>query len=455
MSFTRPLPRPAVRPADPAHRRPPRDQFIDVLRAAAIVVIVVQHWLMPVLTYGDGRLITGNAFAVPGGWVITWFSQVMPLIFFAGGAAAAISLDSRRQRHGTGHDTSAGWLADRLHRLARPVLPLALAWLPLPYLLDAVGVPSQPVQLAAELVGRLLWFLAAYVVLVSLTPLLLRAASRFGGAEVAALAAAAVAVDVLRFGWLDGAIPIGYFNVLLVWGAIYQAGVHYGRGRIGSPQRAAATAVAGVLVLTVAVAAGPYPASMIGMPGEPMSNMNPPTAVLLALAAAQLGALVAVRAVLLRWARRRPVTAALGWISSRMMTIYLWHTPALVLVAGVAVVGFGYSMPDPFGADWREVAPLWLAALTATLAVLVRLAERFEHAMPVARNRPGITRLTCATALIGGGLLILSAIGFNPAMQPWPTAAVVALGVGVGLASGGIHPLAGWGQTVQKARLDA
>jgi surface polysaccharide O-acyltransferase-like enzyme len=454
MSFTATSTRPAARIARPAGQgRPARDQFVDLLRVAAIVVIVVQHWLMPVLAYDDGRLVTSNAFAGPGGWAITWVTQVMPLIFFAGGAAVAISLDGRRRRHGAGRHTSTSWLAERFTRLARPVLPLALVWVPLPHMLQLAGVPAQPVQLASELVGRLLWFLAAYVVLVGLTPLLLRAADRFRGAEIAALAGGAIAVDIVRFTFLDGATAPGYANVVLVWGAIYQAGIHYGRGSAWSPRRAVAVSATGLLALIVAVAVGPYPASTIGMPGDAASNMNPPAAVLLALAAAQLGLLVSLRSRLTRWARRRPVTAALGWVSSRMMTIYLWHTSALVAVVGVVVIGRGVETPEPFSTAWRDAVPLWLAALTATLAVLVRAAERFEHAVPVPGRRPGRARLAGAGVLIAAALLILAAAGFSPATPGWPVLAAVALAIGVGLASGHNHPLAGREHAVQKARL--
>jgi hypothetical protein len=436
-------------------RQPPRDLFIDLLRVGAIVVIVAQHWLMPVLAYDGETLATGNAFAASGGWAITWAGQVMPLIFFAGGAAAAISLPGRRDRDGRTAATTRGWLADRLHRLVAPVLPLAAVWLPLPALLVAAGVPSQPVQIAADLVGRLLWFLAAYLVLVVLTPVLLRARDRWRGAEVAVLALGAVGVDVVRFGWLDGAAWLGYANVLLVWGAVYQVGVHYGGGRRWAGRRCAAVAAAGLLATVVAVATGPYPASMIGMPGEPLSNMNPPTAVLLTLAAAQLGGLLAVRPLLVQWAVRPPVTAMLGWVSRRMMTIYLWHTPALVLVAGVAVIGLGLSTPAPFSAQWRNAAPLWLAALTAVLAVLVQLAARFEAPITTLASGRGIVRLAAATALAGGGLLMLTVGGFGQHMRLWPLAATLGVAAAVGLASGRSHLPTGWVRAAGKARVEA
>ncbi len=60
----------------------PRDPFVDVLRVLGMVLVVVQHWTMPVLLDRGGDLVTGNALAsVP---LITWISQVMPLVFFAG-----------------------------------------------------------------------------------------------------------------------------------------------------------------------------------------------------------------------------------------------------------------------------------------------------------------------------------------------------------------------------------
>lgn len=438
--------------AAPRSPRPPRDRFIDLLRAAAIVTIVCLHWLMPVISYDDGDLSTANALATGGGWAVTWVSQVMPLIFFAGGAAAALSLDARRR---DGRGTTAGWVSDRLARLARPAIPLAIAWIPLPHLLIAVGVPVQPVETVSALVGRLLWFLAAYVLLIAVTPALLRLHDRAGGVGIGVVAAGAVAVDIARFGRLDGGSWFSYANTVLVWGAIYLAGVHYGRGHRWRSLPALAFAGAGLLATALAVAVGPYPASMIGMPGSAVSNMNPPTAVLLGVAAIQLGLLMAVRCWLIRWASLPPVAALLAWISHRTMTIYLWHTPALVTVAGIAVIGFGYAMPEPFSAEWRGTLPAWLALLTGTLAVLARLLVRFEHPLFVHRPRPSRSRAAAAAVLTGGGLLVLAVVGFNPAADLWPLTAAGALAMGVGLASGRIGLPAGWAPARQNGRVVA
>src|SRR5690625_1918958 len=229
----------------PSARTPPdgpdRDRFVDVLRVFAIGLVVLQHWLMPVLSYDDGRLITDNAFSGPGGWAVTWISQVMPLVFFAGGAASAMSLDGRRRRSlSTGRlPDNVEWVSGRIRRLAMPVIPLMAVWLPLPYLLGVLSVPQAPVHLAAGLVGQLLWFLALYVIITAASPWFLRLRDRCRGAEVVVMVVAAIGVDVTRFSVLDGigdsaATALGYVNLVLVWGAIHQIGIHYASGSLRS-----------------------------------------------------------------------------------------------------------------------------------------------------------------------------------------------------------------------------
>ena len=243
--------------------------------------------------------------------------------------------------------------------------------------------------------------------------------------------------------------------MLLVWGAVYLAGVHYGRGFRWRPSRALAAAGAAVLATGLAVGFGPYPASMIGMPDSGISNMNPPAAVLLGVAVLQLGIAMAALRPLTDWASQRPVTELLRWVSQRAMTIYLWHTPALVAVAAVAVIGFGYGTPEPAGPAWREALPAWLALLTGALAVLTRLLVRFERPVPMRRSVPGTSCIAAAAVLIGNGLLILTVVGFDPAAGLWPVTGAGVLAVGVGLASGRINLPAGWARAMRNGRIVA
>ncbi|GIH24450.1 acyltransferase [Acrocarpospora phusangensis] len=390
-------------PSVPAVSPVPRDRFIDVLRVLGMALVVVQHWTMPVIGYAGGVLSTGNALAaIP---LVTWLSQVMPLVFFAGGAANAISF----RRAGD------GWTARRIGRLGWPVLPLAAVWLPLPYLLGWLGVPAQPLEVAARIVGQLLWFLAVYVLAVVATPYLIRLRA---GVVLPVLAGGAVLTDAVRFAGFE---PAGYLNVAFVWLAVHQIGFLYAEGRLAwlSGCRAAALAVAGFAMVAALVAAGPYPASMIGMPGA-VSNMAPPSACLLALFAGQLGLAMLLRPALNRLAARPRPGALLGWLAPRMMTIYLWHMPALVAVAGVAVVGLGVDTPAPGSGPWWALVPVWLLCLGGLLSVLIAAFGRFE--------RPPAW-VGGSAVLVGGALATLMVTGFPPGPVPVLASAALLLGL--------------------------
>ncbi|MTD57201.1 acyltransferase family protein [Amycolatopsis pithecellobii] len=402
-----------------------RDTFLDVVRAGAILAVITQHWLMPVLSYSSGHLVTGNALATPGWAVITWASQVMPLVFFAGGAANFISL----HRAASARD----WLAGRIGRLLLPVLPLAAVWLAAPGLLSGLGAPEQPVEVAGVIAGQLLWFLAVYLLTVLATPLMAVAHRRWGLLVPAVLAVLAVLVDVVRF---DGFGPFGYLNAVFVWLAVHQLGFHYVDGKLGALNRKSALTLSatGFGITALMVAFGPYPMSMIGMPGAPVSNMSPPTALLLSLAVGQLGLVLALRPQLRTLAERPLAGDALRWIGARFMSIYLWHMPALVIVAGISVLGFGYATPEPGSLRWFATAPLWFAAATTVLIGLLRVFGRFER--PPALGAPApMARLVTAALLGAAGLLGLAARGFTSPIFTGPVPSVLLVLMGVLLAS--------------------
>ncbi|MEU4575067.1 MULTISPECIES: acyltransferase [Nonomuraea] len=399
------LERPAL-PEQPARTGSPRrarDPFIDILRVFGMALVVLQHWTIPVLDYDGARLTTGNALAEPGVWVVTWISQVMPLVFFAGGAANAISFG--RAAHG-----GPQWIVTRVRRLAWPLLPLAAVWLPLPHVLMTLGVPEQPLEVGARLTGQLLWFLAVYLIAVTATPYLLRLHAAHGWRVVAVLAAAAVLTDVVRFS--TGVDALGYANIVFVWLAVHQLGFLYAGGRLRLPVLMAAGGFGAAALL---VAYGPYPGSMIGLPGAEMSNMAPPTLAMLAVSFGQVG----LAALLRPWIVRLPLTRVLAWAGPRIMTAYLWHMPALFAVTGVVVVAMRVQTPTPGSAFWLAGWPVWFGALCLLLWPLLRWFSRFEEppALPYGRAT-WATALTSA-ALTGGGLLALTVAGFAPGGVPF------------------------------------
>ena len=71
----------------------------------------------------------------------------------------------------------------------------------------------------------------------------------------------------------------------------------------------------------------------IAVPGEPVSNTGPPTAALLALAAAQTGAVLLAAPALDRWLRRSSAWPPVVALNARVMTVYLWHMAAVVPAA--------------------------------------------------------------------------------------------------------------------------
>ncbi|GGS69489.1 hypothetical protein GCM10010156_30310 [Planobispora rosea] len=404
-----PLTPPSGPPASPLAPAPGRDLFIDVLRLFGIALVVLQHWSMPVLSFTGEEIVTGNALASGNAWIITWISQVMPLVFFAGGAANAISRRGAVRRGATG----PAWLATRLRRLAWPVLPLAAVWIPLPHLLLASGLPEQPVVTASRLAGQLLWFLAIYLVAVASTPLMLRLNAAYGWRVPAALAAGAVAVDVIRF--TSGLEIAGFPNIVLVWLAVHQLGFLYADGRLRRPW---IMAVTGYGLAALLVAAGPYPGSMIGMPGAAVSNMAPPTVALLAVAFGQIGLALGLRRQIVAFASWPGVDRVLGWAGPRMMTVYLWHMSALFTVTAVVVVGLGVSTPEPGGGAWLSGWPHWLLMLALAAWPMLRGFARFEEPPAAGPYRGGTVRIAVATALTGTGLLLLTMFGFVPGVAP-------------------------------------
>ena len=277
-----------------------RDRFADLLRVASILVVVAGHWLMAVVGWRGGRVEGGNAIAlVPGLWLATWLLQVMPLFFFVGGLANLVSA-----RRGGGW---AGFVAGRAARLLRPTVAFLAVWTVAAAVLGAAGVPEAALRPATRLVVQPLWFLGLYLLVVALAPAMLRLHRRFGPAVAVWLAVAAATADVAgRVADLPGLDRLGDLNFLLVWLFAHQLGFLYADGTLpGWPRRAhLAMAAGGLAALTVLTASGAWPRSMVGLPGDPVSNMNPPSLCIVALTIWLVGLAMLVRDPVTRWLHR-------------------------------------------------------------------------------------------------------------------------------------------------------
>jgi len=360
---------------------PSRDRYVDLLRAASILVVVFGHWLSSLISFEGGFLSVRNAVGiVPGTWLATWVLQVMPVFFFIGGFSNAAALESTLRRGGT----VASYMRTRLVRLLKPVVVFLLVWVAiLAGLLLSGAVGSQFIRSLVVLFGPL-WFIIIYLVVVLLAPLTHRLHRRFGLKVPLALALAAAGLDVLRFALNRPAL--GWPNIVLVWAFAHQLGYFYADRSLlrGGRRLFAALAVVGLAGLLVLTNIGRYPKSMVGTGFERISNMSPPTVCILFLALWLVGGAMLLREPLSRWLDRPGPWKSVVFTNSIIFTVFLWHLPAFVLVFFLTRWA-GLAEPAPGTGLWWLLRPVLICASAAILTPLVLVFARFERPRPVGR----------------------------------------------------------------------
>src|SRR5829696_2637356 len=76
-----------------------RDAYVDFLRAASLIVVVIWHWAFTILSWhADGPHATSPLGFTKGFWLVTWLFQVMPLFFYIGGYVHLRSWERARER---------------------------------------------------------------------------------------------------------------------------------------------------------------------------------------------------------------------------------------------------------------------------------------------------------------------------------------------------------------------
>lgn len=391
---------------------PDRDRYVDLLRTTSVLVVVLGHWLMLVVTRGPDGIVGDNLLAaVPALQPATWLLQVLPVFFFVGGFAN-LTTWQRALARGEG---PAGYLLGRVRRLAVPATVFAVAWTTAAPLLRGAGVDGALVDVVVRLVAQPLWFLAAYLGVSALVPITAGLHARHGSRAVIALAAAAMVVDLASVAL--GAPLLRGINHALVWLCIHQCGYSYAGARAWPVHRYAALAVLGLLALIALTGVGPYPVSMVGLPGAAVSNMNPPTVAILALAAFQIGVAMLLRPRLSAWLARPRVWSLVALAGSASMTLFLWHLTAAIAVLGLALAA-GVLLPAPDTAQWWMQRPAWLLADMVVLAPVVWCLSPLERRRRRGRSGTVGARLPVAlTATAAGvtGCAWLALTGFRPA----------------------------------------
>jgi surface polysaccharide O-acyltransferase-like enzyme len=413
--------------------RPARNLAVDFYRVSGVVLIVLGHWLAGSVTYHDGQFGRQNPL-VDQPWTqwLTWPFQAVPTFFLAAGYAGAVSWAHRRSAEGASRQA---WVRRRLARVLGPTtvyvglisaVVIVVAWR---------HVAGSTLEYAGWAVAMHLWFLAVYLVVVSLTPVGIAAQQRWGLWVPAVLAAGVVVVDAVS---LAGHVPyLRLLNYLLCWGALYQLGIGWRDGLLAG-RRAVLLAGGSAVALTLLILVGPYPVSMIGVPGQHLQNSDPPSTAMLAFACAQAGLVIAIAPVVNRALRSDFAQRALATANSNVMALYLWHMIPVVIVA---IIGYPAGLlPQPVEgtAQWWLARLEWvvvLSVVTAVEMVLLYWGRRVFAAPLVMVNTPLRDRWTEPIMLAGAamaayGLAFVAAEGFAPYGHfPWLTGLIFAVGV--------------------------
>jgi surface polysaccharide O-acyltransferase-like enzyme len=367
-----------------------RNPYLDLIRVVAIAAVVVGHWIASGITYKHGELDGVDVLGVVSwtSWLTLAF-QVVPLFFLVGGYSNALSWT----RHRAAGGSAFAWTRRRAMRLLLPtaayvgLVSLAVV------LCDAAGANRGDLEEAAWALSLHLWFLAVYLVLLLLTPALFAAHRRYGLWALVVTAAVAVGIDV---GVIEGHWHIvGWINYLLVWGTFHQLGFAWHEGFFtGRRGRPLALMVGAIAALVALIWWGPYPVSMVGVPGARIENASPPSSALLAFGLAQVGLVLVIApsaTQLLSRPNRGRLRALIRRANAMTMPVYLWHMVALVIVSVVAYPNRWLSQPSIGSGAWWAQRIVWVAVLAVVLAAvlaLVAVAGRGWSGLVAAVGRP-------------------------------------------------------------------
>jgi fucose 4-O-acetylase-like acetyltransferase len=382
-----------------------RDRVVDLLRGVSILAVIFGHWFIGVVSWQHGVIRTTSAIGVtPGLWLLTWVFQVMPIFFFVGGYANATAYVSSAARG----ESSVAFVRRRVTRLLRPSLVFVGVWavIQLAMHLFDVGSPTAPALWGETTLLRgvrpppqtvpfgPMWFLAFYLVVVTIAPLTVALHRRFGWKVIWIMVVGAVAADVAGF-VVDSIWR--WFNVVFVLLLPHQLGHFLADGSLDRVPRRVfwwmiGAGLAGLVLLTNPLLFEPfgavrfewfpgigyYPKSLTGVDQELVSNAYPPTLCYLLGGVWTIGAAMLLRPRLAGWLERpRPWRFTLG-VNATIMTLFLWHMTAFLL-AVLALWPMGFGRAEGGTARWWLERPVWIVVPGLILAGLVVAFSRFER----------------------------------------------------------------------------
>jgi fucose 4-O-acetylase-like acetyltransferase len=414
-----------------------RNRYVDFLRGVSICSVVFGHWLMAAPHYESGKPHMWHLLAVvPWSQWLTWLFQVMPIFFFVGGYSNMTSWEAA-QRRGQGYNL---WLGSRLQRLVGPVLPLLGTWIVISVAAQILAIPAGFIQVGSRIALVPTWFLSVYIMVVMFVPLSYAVWKKLGLWTITLPMICAAGVDLLYFsaGWH----LVGWLNYLFVWLTVHQLGYAWRDKRLQSAGLNFGWFLLGLFTLLALVFIGPYPLSLVGVPTDEISNTLPPKLPLLALGAAQIGLMMSLERPARRWLQGILPWTGTVMINGMIMTVFLWHSTAMMLV-----IGLGFLVwPEVFAVSpgtgpWWLFRPVWVVMFAAATVPFLLGFSRFERAGAARQEAPlPLWRLYlgCGTACGGLGFLALRGIG---AGTHWIFDAVALVLPFVGAACAGFGPL--------------
>ncbi|MFC7546519.1 acyltransferase family protein [Plantactinospora sp. GCM10030261] len=305
---------PVGRADQSAPAAPPRDSYLDLWRAAALVRVVVYHVF---------------------GWIwLTVLFPAMGLMFALAGSLMAGSLDR----------TGSSAVRRRLRRLLPPMWAFAVIALPLLLLTGWNGAPATPLHWG-ELVWWLfpartppvggqswawafnvvLWYLVTYLWLVLLSPALLAAFRRWPWRTMA-LALALPVLARFEIVQLGGYLAEQFTNVASYLACWLLGFAHHDGLLRRIPARRYATAV-----VALAVAGAGWIVVFGATTGTWDVNRVHGGNTLWSVAF--VATVLRFRPTLAWLHRVRPVARTVHLLNARAVTVYLWHLPAGMLAA--------------------------------------------------------------------------------------------------------------------------
>ncbi len=311
------------------------------------------------------------------------------------------------------------WLRRRLARPVGPTAVYVVFMLIVVAVLSAFGVAGAELEFGAWAVAMHLWFLGIYVLVVALTPIAVAAHRRWGLWVPVAMVLVVAAIDAATIG---AHLPYaGWLNYLLPWAVLYQLGIAWQDGMLRG-RAALALACGSAVVLALLVGVGPYPISMIGVPGATVNNTSPPNLALLALGCTQAGLVLAAAPAVNRALKSVRAQRILTIANDNVMALYLWH---MVPVVVVALAGYPTGLlPQPVlgTSAWWLFRLEWVAILAVVALVeMVFLywgRSFFAAPLPIVPTpiprAPGAVLLIVGTVAVAAALTEIAILGFAP-----------------------------------------